>query len=292
MDKNLQKYEAFVKTVELGSFTEAAKFLNCSQSGISRMIADLEREWSVTLLERDRGGVRLTSDGMMLLPYVRNTCREYEKLQVEIDDLHNLQSGCLRIGAFSGVAAHWLPKIIQRFQIDFPNIEYELLLGDYAEIEEWILTGRVDFGFLRLPTLPQFESMVLQKDRLMAVLPINHPLAETNQFPIEALCEYPFILPERETKAEIMEIFEKNDLQPHIRFTACDDSTVMSMVESGLGISILPELILQRLPYQIVCKELEQPAYREIGFVMKNQMTASLAVKRFREYILYTFEEM
>lgn len=63
IDGNLQKYMAFVKTVELGSFSRAAEALDYSQSGISRMIHDLEKEWNLILLERDRTGVRLTSDG-------------------------------------------------------------------------------------------------------------------------------------------------------------------------------------------------------------------------------------
>ena len=79
MDMNIQKYMAFVKTVEYGSFTKAAERLNYSQSGISRMINDLEKEWKLVLLERGKFGVKLTSDGMKLLPHAENVCREYEK---------------------------------------------------------------------------------------------------------------------------------------------------------------------------------------------------------------------
>ena len=71
--------------VEYGSFSKAAEILNYSQSGISRMIADLEREWKVTLLERNKGGVRLTSDGTKLFPYAKNLITEYEKLQMQVD---------------------------------------------------------------------------------------------------------------------------------------------------------------------------------------------------------------
>jgi hypothetical protein len=67
---NLQKYQSFVKTVESGSFTKAAVALNYTQSGISRMIKDLETEWGVALLERNRAGVSLTSDGLKLLPQI------------------------------------------------------------------------------------------------------------------------------------------------------------------------------------------------------------------------------
>ena len=284
---NIQKYMSFVKTVEYGSFTRAAEILSYSQSSISRMIADLEKEWNVTLLERSVGGVKLTSDGTKLLPYAKNVVAEYEKLQMEVDELNGLQSGLIRIGTFSSVATHWLPNIIKAFQKDYPNIDYELLLGDYTEIEEWIAEGRVDCGFLRLPTKNDFETVFLEQDRLLAIIPENHPLKDYEKFPVKALCDEPFMLLEKGAKAEISEIFEMNGLTPNVKFTTWDDYAVMSMVESGLGISILPELILKRIPYRIVTKELNVPAYREIGLALKNRKTASLAVRRFIEYLVY-----
>lgn len=287
MDMNLQKYMAFVKTVEYGSFTKAAEILNYSQSGISRMIHDLEQEWKVTLLERGRGGVSLTSDGMKLLPYAENVCREYEKLQVQVEELNGLKSGLIRIGTFSSVASQWLPNMIREFQKDYPNIDYELLLGDYSEIEEWILEGRVDCGFLRLPVHAELETIFLEQDRLMVVLPEGHRLAGCDRFPVNALVEEPFMLLEKGARAEVSEIFERCGLTPKVHFTTWDDYAIMAMVESGLGISILPELILKRIPYRIIVKELEIPAYRSIGVALKEKKSASLAVKRFLEYLDY-----
>lgn len=287
MDMNIQKYMAFVKTVEYGSFTKAAEILNYSQSGISRMINDLEREWKIILLQRGKSGVKLTSDGMKLLPHAKRVCMEYEKLQIEVDELNGLQSGLIRIGTFSSVATHWLPNIIREFQKAYPNIEYELLLGDYGEIEEWIWEGRVDCGFLRLPSCPEFETIFLEQDRLLAVLPENHPLAHCCQFPVAALCDEPFMLLEKGAKSEISEVFERCSLTPDVHFTTWDDYAIMSMVEKGLGISILPELILKRTPYQIAAKELDVPAYRNIGLALRSKKTASLAVKRFLDYLQY-----
>ena len=287
MDMNLQKYLSFVKTVEYGSFTKAAEILNYTQSGISRMIADLEKEWGVTLLDRSKYGVKPTSDGMKLLPYAQNLCADFDKLKMQVDELNGLQSGLIRIGTFSSVATHWLPNIIKEFQKDYPNIDYELLLGDYTEIEEWIHTGRVGCGFLRLPTHPDFETIFLEKDKLMAIIPENHPLKDCDKFPVTALCDEPFMLLEKGAKAEISEIFERNNLTPNVKFTTWDDYAVMSMVESGLGIAILPELILKRVPYKIIAKELDVPAYRNIGLALRDKKTASLAVKRFIDYLQY-----
>ena len=159
MDSNLQKYQAFVKTVETGSFTHAALLLNYAQSSVSKMIGDLEKEWGVTLLERSRSGVRLTACGEQILPYARALIEDYQKLSGFVDEMNGIQTGTVRIGTFSSVAIHWLPNIVAAFQKDYPDIEYELLLGDYDEVERWLEEGRIECGFLRLPTRPAFETI-------------------------------------------------------------------------------------------------------------------------------------
>jgi DNA-binding transcriptional LysR family regulator len=284
MDTSLLKYLAFIKTVEYGSFTKAAGILNYSQSAVSRMISDLESEWKVTLLERNRAGIHLTSDGEKLLPYARKLCADYTSLQDQINSLNGLQSGLIRIGTFSSVATHWLPPVLKKFEASYPNIDYELLLGDYTEIDAWIREGRVDFGFLPLPTSSDFETIPVGRDRLLAVLPLDHPLAKEDRFPVEKLGDYPFLLLEKGAKAEISKIFEDNHLIPQVKFTTWDDYAIMSMVEAGLGISILPELILRRIPYRVAVKELSVPAYRQIGLALKEMKAASLAVRTFIEY--------
>ena len=287
MDMNILKYMAFIKTVECGSFTSAAQTLTYSQSGISRLIGDLEKEWKVSLLERSRTGVKLTSDGTKLLPYARNVCEEYMKLQMEVDDLNGLQSGLIRIGTISSIATHWLPNIISEFQKKYPNIDYELLLGHYADIEEWVNAGRVDIGFTRVPTQSDLETEFLEQDKLLVVLPENHPMASLNKIPVSALEQYPFMLLEKNEKAEISEIFDRYGISPNIHFTTVDDYAVMSMVEKGLGISILPELILRRTPYRIITKELDVPSFRKLGIAIRDRKNVSLAVRRFLEYLDY-----
>ena len=105
MDPNILKYRAFAKAVELGSFTKAAEELHYSQSGVSRMVADLEADWQVSLLERRKGGVLPTPDGAKILPYVKSLCEEFEKLGVAVDELQGLHSGMIRIATFSSGAS-------------------------------------------------------------------------------------------------------------------------------------------------------------------------------------------
>lgn len=285
---NVHKYMALVKAVEHGSFTKAAENLNYTQSGISRMINDLETEWGIVLLERGKSGVALTSDGLKLFPQIKRICNEHDALMLQVDNLHDFKTGLVRIGTFSSVATHWLPNMVKRFTQDYPKIDFEMLLGDYKEIEAWIKEGRVDFGFLSLPADMEFDTVSVEaKDRLLAVLPENHPLAGLDTFPMKELENYPFMLLEKGGKSEIAAIFEHNRIHPQVHFTTWDDYAIMSMVENGLGISILPELILKRIPYHIVIKELEVPAYRNIGIAMRSQKELPLAAKRFLEYLAY-----
>ena len=147
-DTNLQKYLAFLYCVEHGSFTAAARQLHYSQANISRMVADLEQDWGVVLLKRDHNRVMLTSEGLQLFPYIQALGNGYQALQEQLEQVRNLQSGLIRIGTFSSVATHWLPNLIKEFQKTYPNIHFEILLGDYTEIQHWIASSRVDCGFL------------------------------------------------------------------------------------------------------------------------------------------------
>lgn len=287
MDGGIQKLAAFVKTAECGSFTKAAEALSYSQSGISRMVADLEREWGVSLLERGRGGVRLTSDGLRLLPHVEAVCAAHGELKRRVDELNGLEAGLIRIGTFSSVATHWLPNVVKAFQKDHPRIDYELLIGEYAEIEEWIAKGRVDCGFLRLPASADLDVLPLGGDELVAVLPLGHPLSTRDTVPLAELCAEPFMLLERGAKAEVSELLERYDVKPNVHFTTWDDYAIMSMVESGLGVGILPRLILKRAPYRIVTRSLDVEARRAIGIALRDRKSASVAVKTFLDYLPY-----
>lgn len=286
MDSNLQKYQAFLTTVDCGSFTKAAVILGYAQSSVSKMIADLESEWKVVLLERSRAGVQLTSDGTAMLPYARELLNSYRKVQEQAASLSGMATGLIRIGTFSSVAAHWMPSIIQKFQNDYPGIRYELLLGDYSEIEQWIFEGRVDCGFLRLPTREEYETISLGKDEYVAVLPVGHPLAQRDVLSPDDLDGQPFMLLEHGGKTEVSELLEKHRVTPDVRFTTWDDYAILSMVESGLGIGVLPRLILRRIPYRVEIRSFSEPFFREIALAMKRG-TSSVAVQRFVQYLEY-----
>lgn len=286
MDTSIQRHRAFAETVACGSLTKAAARLHCSQSSVSRMISDLEHEWDVSLLRRDRNGVELTSDGEALLPASMGICEAYRSMREQVDNIRELATGHLRIGTISSVATHRLPDIIAAFREDYPGIDYELLLGDYSDIERWLREGRVDCGFLRAPHDRGLDSVPYETDELMAVLPEGHPLAMLDAVPLASFLDEPFLALEHGADTEVAELFKKAAIRPEVALTTWDDYAIMAMVEKGLGLAILPSLILQRVPYRLTFRPLEPRAYRDLVFAMKAGAQPSLAVRRFRELLL------
>ena len=286
MENPLLKYLTFVRTVEKGSFTAAAEAMNYAQSSVSKMIADLEKEWGMTLLERRKNGVCLTPSGDQMLPIIRNLLHAYDNLEGEVNRINGLETGVVRIGTFASVAINILPDIFARLKTDYPGIEYELLLGDYNEIQQWLKEGRVDCGFLRLPTVPSLESTALIKDEYKVVLPAGHPLAEKEAIDMEELNGIPFLLLEHGGKTDVSDLLERHDIKPNISFTTWEDFAIMAMVEKGLGVSILPDMILRRIPYKLEIRPLKVPYYRTIGLAFDSRKHLTPAVEKFIEFLL------
>lgn len=284
--QKFQKYYVFVKTVELGGLTRAAEVLGYTQSGISHMIQSLEDEVGLRLLHRDRSGVRMTAEGEQLLPYFIDICNSERMLDNKIKDILQLETGLIRIGTFTSVSVQWLPYIIKEFVEDFPKIEFEIMYGEYAEIENWVMEGKVDIGFLRLPGKMNLKTKFLQQDEMVVILPANHPLKNDETFSPKALAQYPFALMDEGNDYEVEAVFDYFQVRPKVRFTAKDDYTIVAMVANGLCISVMPKLVLRNMPYDILRKSFEEPVYRQLGLVYKDEKRLSGAALRFMDYVV------
>ncbi|MBQ5483700.1 MAG: LysR family transcriptional regulator [Candidatus Methanomethylophilus sp.] len=287
METNLLKYRAFTEIGEGKSFTEASEILGVSQSGISRMISDLEADWGFRLFERDRNGVQLTREGASLLPYAKALCSDFKSLESAVTGLKDPSRGHLYIGVFSSVATYWVPEIISRFKEDYPDVTYDLMLGDYAELEEWVAEGTADFAFSHRPSSSELEWELLDMDEYLAVMRDDDPMAFEDYCPAHCLEGRPFMLLERGGRSEVGNYLDENRVQPDIRFRTWDDYSVMSMVSAGLGMGVLPSLILKNLPERVVTRPLKPPLFREIGVIRRKGRPLTPVADRFMDYLKY-----
>lgn len=282
---SLVKYEIFSTVVELGSITRAGEVLGLSQSAVSHAITSLESEWNFTILNRGRSGIQLTSNGERVLKYIREILKWNEEMAQEIANINGLEIGTVRIGTFSSVSIHWLPEIMKVFNENHPLIEIKLLEGDYDDIERWITTGLVDFGFVSLPTSKHLEAIPLKKDRMLCILSAEHPLAKQDEISFENIKEEPLIKPKKGSDNDLNRILKEHKITPNIKFELTDDQAMISMVENGMGISILPEMVLHRIPTKVRALKIEGENYRTIGIAATSFKTLAPATKKFIHYL-------
>lgn len=281
---SIKKYETLLKTIDLGSLTKASEELGYTQSAISHMITGLEDEMELKLLIRDRSGVRLTEEGRRLIPAIRKVCKANDEVFRQVAEIHGLEVGTIRIGAILSVSAHLLPDMIAQFSEKHPGIKFDLLHGSHTEIERWILEERIDCGFLWLPTAQQLERIIVMTEHLVAIFPKTRTL-DNSLFPIENIVNENLILGmdsmECDQKSKLTDLLAK----AKITYSAKDDHAVMAMVERGLGMSILPELLLKRTQYQVQRQELDPPLKREICLAYKDAQRLHPGARQFVQYI-------
>ncbi|MCI6966296.1 LysR family transcriptional regulator [bacterium] len=283
---SLQKYTAFLKTVELGSLSLAAEQMGYTQPAVSRMIQDLEREWGMELLHRSRAGVELSSVGQHLLPLIRSIVADCEELEFAINELHGLHTGLIRVGTFTSVANMWIPSLLVSFQKLYPGIEFTLMNSEnYSEIEDWIQHGKIDCGFVNLPTVTDLQVRFLKRDTLVAVLPPDHPMAESPVFPIAQLQDELFIKLKEDTDNELSHFLSNLARQPKVRYEVNSDHMILSMVESGLGISVMHSLLADMNRYNVVWKRFDLQQHRDIGIATAKHAKLSSAVKLFVAHV-------
>lgn len=281
----MNRYLALQKIIELGSFTKAADALGYTQSSISQMIASLENELAMKLLTRSRTGVKLTIEGAELYPFIERSIISYRAMQEKAKEIRGLETGIIRVGTISSITCHWMPLLIKGFQEIYPRVQFLFHQGDYTTIPEWIRTGAVDFGFVAPAVAPDLKIISIKNGEMLAVLPKKHPLADRESVPLEELTKEPFILLEEGQFSEPLNAFHDAGLEPNIKYTIHDDYAIMTMVEAGLGVSILAELMLRRTNFDIACLPIEPPVYRSLAIGYKDKDIIPIASKYFIEYL-------
>jgi len=288
----MNRYIALQKIIEVGSFTKAADALGYTQSSISQMIASLENELAIKLLTRSRTGIKLTPEGAELYPFIERSIIQYRAMLEKADEIKGLETGIIRVGTISSITCHWMPLLIKGFQKRYPHVQFLFHQGDYTLIPEWIKTGAVDFGFITPAAVTDLHTIPIKSGEMLAVLPKDHPLAKNKSVPIKELTTEPFILLEEGLFSEPVNAFHDAGLKPDIKYTVHDDYAIMTMVEAGLGVSILAELMLRRTNFNIVCLPVEPPIYRSLAIGYKDKDKLPIASKYFIEYLMENIDNL
>lgn len=282
---NLTRYEIFLKVVECGSITRAAEALYYTQAGVSHAVAALEKETGVSLLIRSANGVTLTENGKRLLNPIQSLVREQRNLSQRIYEINNVMAGVLRVGTFTSVSTEWLPELIKGFRAAYPQVEFELITGDYDEITDRIRSGKIDCGFLTAPVPEELLFVPLYRDPMLVLLPPGHPLAAKQAVTLTDIEKEPFILPMKGSDNDILAVLKKENLKISAHYTLNDDFSILAMVAGGFGVTIMQELVLRHASFRLAVRPLDPPQYRTIGIAALPANRESILTKTFLQYL-------
>lgn len=280
------RYRAFAASVETGSFSKAAEKLNYSASGVSQLVNALEDEVGFALLFRSKRGVRPTPNGERILPAIMSLLGEEERLSQIVDGVKGLEIGSITIASYSSIATHWLPRVLKGFQQRYPRIEVHMIEGIRQAVEARLADRTADLAFYSAHEPMPHDWIHIAYDPMIAVLPHGHPLEGADAYPIERCQEENFIMPAMGSDVDVVDLFARNGISPRIVYSTLENFTAMAMIEQGLGMSIMNELITKRIDVDVVKLPLDPPQSISLGMAVPKLSSAPPAVRRFVDFAL------
>ncbi|MCX7167251.1 MAG: LysR family transcriptional regulator [Rhodocyclales bacterium] len=247
----LSQLRTFQTVARLNSFSRAAEELHLTQPAVSAQIVALENTLKIRLFERMGRKIALTEPGRVALSCAVDIHLRVSQMQRELEDLGELNTGSLHIGASLVVGVYLLPEILARFKEKYPRVELVVRVDPARHILDMILRNELDLGIIGEGAPVTDERIVLKpilRDELVFIVPANHPLAEAGSISRSELAKMPFVLPAKDTASSesILEQISAEGITLHSVLELGNVGAVKRAVEAGLGVSIVSRYAVLR----------------------------------------------
>lgn len=272
---SLWNYAIFDLIVSTGNLRRAAEIMNLTSSAVSHSLIKLEKEFGFPLLIRDRTGIELTEHGREILPHIRAVLAMDKKLHAEVERISGKMRGSIRIGVFNSICCTWLPSIIRQIRREYPEIKVSIVQGSYDDMEKGLSEGTLDLAFVSMPTKRNISAIPLLRDRLLCATPRDFFPRNKEYITIDEIREQEVIIPGTGSDFDAIAFMKENDLELEIPHNIIEDSSIIALVESGLGITIIPELVLQGVKGNVNIFPIENAPYRMIGLATQKSEFAT-----------------
>lgn len=282
MDTNVNKYRALLASVRHGSFSRAAEELGHTPSAVSRMVRELERDWGVALVNKTPNGLVPTPEAHELLRTAESICAGFDQLERQVRSTAGREEGTIAIAAPASVVSFVLPGPVSRFLRDHPGVRMSIVVGTYAGAAQRLRQGSADFAFTPVPPdVPDVVAHLFWTDRLVVVMPQGHPLEAYSEVPLEALEAEAFIADD-ETAPLLLERLTN----VRMRFTASDMGSLLAMVGQGLGVSLVPTMVLGPNTYDLSVRPLQDAPRRSMYLAHRPVAALSTVARAFLAHIM------
>lgn len=288
----LLTYQVFKTVADQGSFRKAADIMGLTPSAISHAISSMENELGFSVLNRSKNGVTLTNYGEHLLPYINVVLNSDESLQQAIAEFNGLKQGKVKVGCFSSICTNWMPDIMHSFQEEYPGITIEVFQGTYDDVTYWLKNGVVDLGFLSVSSAGDIPIEPLYKDPLLCIMPKGTKrTGDPEYIEIDEMRHHQFVTQRECTDADIQNYLKKNSLDVQSNYHVVDDLSTIAMVANGFGICLMPEMVMNDIPYDVDTYQVRPDAYRIIGIAAMNPEFMAPAVRTLYMHVLDKYRQ-
>lgn len=270
---DLRQLRYFTVVAETLNFHRAAERLNISQPPLTVAIRKLEDDLGARLFDRESRGVQLTDAGRAALPVVRATLEQAGRVREAVKRGRVGESGTLSIGFVGSATSAALPRIIPAFREYYPDVDLHLDEMTSVSIADALTEGRLDVGLVRLPLMraSDLDITVIERDRLVVALDPAHPLARRSTLALSDLVDEPQVLhgPVSVLRSIVLLACRSAGFSPLIVQEATQIQTILSLVQSGLGIALVPSETRRAVPGGVHMIPLVEPLYVELGIVTR-----------------------
>jgi LysR family transcriptional regulator, hydrogen peroxide-inducible genes activator len=284
----LHQLRYFCAVVEAGSFSRAAEQSHVSQPSLSQQILKLEDELGARLFDRLGRSVRLTELGQTFLPRARAVLRELEAARGDVAEQKDSIAGSVTIGVIPTVAPYFLPQRLTSFSRKFPQVRLTVVEEITPVLLEHLRASKAGVAILALPVRGhEFEAFPLLTERFFAAVPAAHKLAARKSLSLKELRAEPFLLLRDGHcfRDSAIAACDRARLHPQIIFESGQFSSLLSMVGAGMGVSIVPEMAIEKRSNCRYIRIEDAAATRTIGAMVLRGRSRSRAHQAFLSHL-------
>ena len=280
----MTKYEMILSVYHTHSISVTAEKYNYTQSAISQAIKSFEKELGLPLFKRTKNGMLPISNTEEIIRELRTICDAENRIADIASNLTSLKNGYIHIGTIKSIAYNWLPSMVKNFSKKYPNIHFKISMGSSSQLHDKLDQNEVDCIFVSNYLLPDnLEFYPMDTDELMLLTARNHPLADKLKVNLTDIKDENYIYSEDGFDFEAGGIFEQNDIHPTVLYQLDDDVAVQKMVSDGMGISVLPKLLLSNPPFDICIRPFTEHYKRTLGVAYLKDSELDPATEAFLE---------
>ncbi|SNT35512.1 DNA-binding transcriptional regulator, LysR family [Granulicella rosea] len=234
----------FLEVAREKSFSRAGEKLHVTQPSISAQVRSLETHLGHRLFDRGGRKVTLTASGRIFLPFAEESLLRFKHIQSALADQERTPRGTLTISANDSTALYVLPLLITKFKKKYPRVVLNIVRAERSKTVAFVLDREVDFGIVSLPIKdPRLHVEIIHEDRLVLVVPANHPLTELDVVTLSEASKHGFLVPKEGRRRELIDhLFLQNKTARRVTMELDSSEMLKRLIVAGLGISFLPRI--------------------------------------------------